>query len=208
MSFQSTVRRNFTTGFPGEIVRDGPTRAKPGRISSVSVGVDPGASTNRISRAFGWAADIPATGTTQSAMESQVAVGGAVFFGVLGHPKHYALTGTLAGGPLAASMDLPQYALGEFFDMATGLIAEMFNDTTGAKTMNFGDQVAYVKNTITALENPLALPYGALISLAPGAAAPAGFAIIPNARVINPETMSASALGALVVGYNVIQLTQ
>ncbi|WLW40818.1 hypothetical protein GNAINCEL_00036 [Serratia phage KKP 3709] len=30
--FQQTVKRNFTTGFPGDIVRDGPRRAKPGRI--------------------------------------------------------------------------------------------------------------------------------------------------------------------------------
>lgn len=208
MGFQSTVRRSYTTGFPGEIVRDGPTRAKPARIASASVGVDPGASTNRISRAFGYSGEVPATGTTQAAIEQTVTVGGDVFFGILGHPKHYALNGTLSGGPLAASMDLPQYAEGEFFDMATGLVVEMYNDTTGAKTMTFGDQVAYVKSTITALENPLALPYGALISLAPGAAAPAGFAIIPNARVINTETMAASALGALVGAYNIVQLTQ
>lgn len=207
MSFQSTVRRQYTTGFPGEIVRDGPTRAKPGRISSVTLGVDPGASTNRISRAFGWAADIPATGTTVSAMESQVSVGGPIFFGILGQPKDYALQGN-SSGSLAASLDLPQYALGEFFDMATGLVAEMFNETTGAKTMAFGDQVAYVSSAATALQNPLALPYGALISVPAGSAIPAGFVGIPNARVINPETLTASALGALVVGYNVIQLTQ
>lgn len=208
MSFQSTVRRAMTTGFPGEVVRDGPTRAKPARITSVSVGVDPGLSTNRISRAFGYSGEVPATGTTVSAIEQTVDVGGDVFFGILGHPKHYALNGTIAGGPLAASQDLPQYALGEFFDMATGLIAEMYNETAGAKTMTFGDQVAYVKKTITAPQNPLALPYGALISLAPGAAAPAGFAIIPNARVVNTETLAASALGALVLGYNIVQLTQ
>ena len=208
MSFQTTVRRQYTTGFPGEIVRDGPTRGKPARISSVSVDIDPGLSTNRISRAFGWSADIPATGSTVSAMESQVDVGAPNFFGILGHPKHYALTGTVNGGPLDASIDLPQYALGEFFDMATGMVVEMFNDTDATKTVNFGDQVAYVSNAITALENPLALPYGALISVAAGDSIPAGFVGIPNARVINPESLAASALGALVSGSNIIQLTQ
>jgi hypothetical protein len=208
MSFQKMVLRQYTTGFPGELVREGPHRAKPGRIASVSVGADPGLSTNRISRAFGWSADMAAQGSTYSAMEAQVVVGAPIFYGILGHPKHYALTGTVAGGPLAASMDLPQYAEGEFFDMASGLVVELFNETTGSKTTAFGDQIAYVSNAITTLQNTLALPYGALISVAAGAAAPAGFILIPNARVINPESLTASALGALVSGYAVAQLTQ
>src|SRR5579862_4814814 len=117
MGFQSTVYRQYNTGSPGEIVRDGPKRAKIGRISSATVGADPGASTNRVSRAFGWSSDMPATGTTYSAMEGVVAVGAPVFYGILGNPKHYALSGTTSGGSLAASMDLPQGAEGEFFDM-------------------------------------------------------------------------------------------
>jgi len=208
MSFQTTVRRQFTTGFPGEIVRDGPHRAKPARITSLTVGADPGASTNRVSRAFGWSGDMPALGSTYAVMEGTVAVGGPVFYGILGHPKHYSLSGTVSGGPLAASLDLPQYAEGEFFDMATGIVTELFNETTGAKTSAFGDQIAYVSNAITALQNTLALPYGALISVPAGSAAPAGFVLIPNARIMNPESLTASALGALVSGYTIAQLTQ
>jgi hypothetical protein len=208
MTFQTSVQRQYTTGFPGELAKDGPTRAKQGRINSVTIGNDPGASTNRISRAFGFGADIPATGTTKSEMGALVVVGAPVFYGILANPKHYALQGTSSGGTLAPSLDLPIGADGEFVDMATGLISELFNETTGAKTMNFGDQVAYVMNTITALQNPLALPYGALVSVAPGFAAPAGMVLIPNARVINPGSLAASALGALVTAYTVIQLTQ
>jgi hypothetical protein len=207
--FQTAVNRQYTTGFPGEIVRDGPTRGKMARISSATVGTDPGASTNRISRAFGWSGDMPAQGpTTYAAMEALVAVGNPVFFGILGNPKRYALSGTQAGGSLAASLDLPNGAEGEFFDMATGFIAEIFNFTTGAETVNFGDQLGYVSSAITALQNPNALPYGALVSFAAGASAPAGIVTIPNARIINPVTLAASGPGALVSTYTLVQLTQ
>lgn len=204
MGFQSSVNRQFTAGFPGEIVRNGPTRAKPARIASVTLGVDPGASTNRISRAFGWSADLAPVG----AMEGSVVVGGAAFFGILGNSKHNALQGTTAGGSLAPSLDLPQYAEGEFFDMATGIVVELFNETTGVKTVNFGDQVAFCPNTISGANNPLALPYGALIAVPAGSAAPTGFTLIPNARIQNPVSMTASALGTLVATYTIIQLTQ
>jgi hypothetical protein len=213
--FQTMVNRNYTTGFPGEIVRDGPHRGKVARIASATLGVDPGASTNRISRAFGYSGEMSALGevgtpmySTYPAMEAQVEVGAPTFFSILGNPKRYALLGTVSGGPLAASLDLPMGYEGEFFDMATGFIAELFNETTGAKTTNWGDQVAFVPTTITALQNPEALPYGALISVPAGGAAPAGMILIPNARVINAQSLTASALGALVSGYTLIQLTQ
>jgi len=206
--FQSTVNRNYTTGFPGEIVRDGPTRAKSGRINSATIGVDPGASTNRISRAFGYSADMPASGTTRPEMGALVIVGGADFYGVLGSPKHYALQGTVANGSLAASLDLPIGTEGEFFDMATGMVMEFFNEQTASKTMTFGDQIAFVPSTITTGNNPLALPYGALVSVPAGSAAPTGMILIPNARVINTATLAASAAGALVSTYSIGQLTQ
>jgi hypothetical protein len=208
MPFQQTVQRQYTTGFVGDIVRDGPKRAKPGRIASATVGTDPGASTNRIGRAFGFTADLPAQGNTRAAMANSVSVGGPVFFGLLGHPKHYALAGTTVGGSLAPTIDLPLGANAEFFDMVTGLVVELVNETTGAKTVNFGDQIAYVPNNISTGNNPLALPYGSLVAVAPGAAAPTGMILIPNARVQNPITMSASAVGAIVSGVTIGQLTQ
>lgn len=207
MTFQSKVNRNYTTGYPGEIVRDGPVRAKPGRIASLSVGTDPGASTNRVSRAFGWSADTPTTGITLAAMSPQVVVGGTPFYGIMGHPKHYVLQGTTAGGTLAPTLDLPLGYEAEFFDMVI-MVAELFNETTAAKTMNYGDGVAYVPATITAGNNPEALPYGALVSFPAGGAPAAGMIAIPNARVINPESLAASAVGALVSAYTFIQLTE
>lgn len=207
MSLQTVVNRAYTPGFAGQIVREGPKRAKIARIISATIGTDPGASTNRISRAFGYSQEIPTLGNSPVIQEAEVIVGGANFFGVLGHPQRYALYGK-SGDSLAASYDLPQGAEGEFYDMVTGLMVELFNFTTGAETANFGDPVGYVPSSITAANNPLAAPYGALVSWAAGSSAPTGVVQIPNARIVVPLSLAASAAGALVSGLTVVQLTQ
>jgi hypothetical protein len=204
--FQTKVYRNYTTGFPGEIVRDGPTRAKPARIDSATTGVDPGFSTNRISRAFGYSADNSVSGQTMGALSQTVIVGGPKFFGVLIHPKHYVLNGG-PGGSLSPSLDLPQGYEGEFCDMGI-IVAELFNESAASKTTNYGDGVAYVPSNVTVGNNAQALPFGALFSVPAGAAAPTGMVLIPNARVVNVETLAASAAGALISAYTIIQLTQ
>ena len=206
--FQASVNRNYTTGFPGDVINDGPHRAKPGRILSATLGSDPGASTNRITRAFGFSAEMPVEGLTNAAEVAEVIVGGPNFFGVLFNRLRYILNGTPAGGPLASSLDLPQGADAEFTDMVTGLVAEIFNFTTGAVTPNYGDPIGYVPSTISTANNPLALPYGALVSWAAGTSMPTGLVAIPNARLILPTSLAASAVGALVSGYTKIQLTQ
>lgn len=212
--FQQEINRNFTTGFPGDIVRAGPTRAKPARIASATVGTDPGLSTNRISRAFGYSGEQGSFGggttpqtQTYPAIVPEVIVGGAVFFGILGHPKHYALLGD-ASGSLDPSIDLPLGSNAEFFDMATGIVVQLFNETTGAKTIGYGDGLAFVPSTITTGNNPLALPYGAIVTFARGGAAPTGFVAIPNAFITTPQSLAASAVGALVLGEGVAQLTE
>ena len=211
--FQQSIQRNYTTGFPGDIVRDGPMRGKVARIESATVGTDPGASTNRITRAFGWSgeagvvgANVPG-GSTYAAEAPRVIVGGPLFFGILGHTKHYALSGT-ADGSLTAALELPVGSEGEFFDMVTGMVVELFNETGATKAIAFGDRLAYVSSAITEAQNLLELPYGALISLPSGAAVPAGFVLIPNARVMTVQSLTASAEGALVVGNAIVQLTQ
>jgi hypothetical protein len=206
--FQNKVNRNYTTGFPGEFQADGPHRGRTARIVSPTIGADPGVSTNRISRAFGYSGEIGPEGSTYSNSEHLVSVGSPRFFGILGNPKRYALQGNANAGSLAPALDLPLGEVGEFYDMATGFIAELFNETTAAKTMSYGDGVAYVPNNISAANNPEALPYGALVSVLTGQAAPTGFVLIPNARVVNTSSLAASALGALVSSYTVIQLTQ
>lgn len=208
--FQQTVGRNFTTGFPGDIVRDGPQRAKPARIVSDNTGL----SQNVISRAFGFKSDqsLPVVNgvTTQTlgAFNYEVGVGGANFYGVLGHPKHYVLKGTAAGGPLAATITLPRYTEGEFFDMVTGMVVELFNHTTGTVNVAFGWELFYVLDTADGTANPNNIPFGGIIALAPGSATPTGFGKIPNGRVINPVSLAASSPTAQVSTYTIVQLTQ
>lgn len=208
MSLQTTVNRAYTSGFAGQINIDGPKRAKAGRVNSATVGTDPAFSTNRMSRAFGYNGEVSLGGAAVGvAREALVIVGGAVFFGVLGNPNAQVLYGA-AGNALQASMDLPIGAEGEFFDMATGIVGELFNETTASKTMTVGDQVAFVLNTITGGQNLQVLPYGALVSVARGSAAPAGMQLIPNAQIANDCVIGASAVGAPVSALTTIQLTQ
>lgn len=207
--FQKTVNRQYTTGFPGDIVRDGPKRAKPARIDSTGAAPNP----NRVSRAFGWSGDQPPLGGPDGTVDYQsldglVVVGGTNFFGILGHPKHYVLNGNATDGTLGASLDLPRGAEGEFFDMVTGMVVELFNETTGVKAVVAGDLVAYMAVTASGAENPQGLPAGALFSLSPGEAVPAGAVLIPGARIQQSVSMAASAVGALVVTPVIVQLTQ
>jgi hypothetical protein len=202
---QTTVQRAYTTGFAGQLVNDGPRRAFPARITSASVGTDPAASTNRMSRAFGYSGEVAATGTTVAAREITAAVGGTSFAGILGHPQHYALYGS-NGNALTPSMDLAYGELGELFNMFTGMIVELFNETTATKAAAFDDQVAYAPNNITVANNAQAIPYGGLITVPAGSAAPTGFILIPNAKLINAFSLGASAVGAPVSGLSIIQL--
>jgi hypothetical protein len=205
MSLQTSVQRAYTTGFAGQLVNDGPRRAFAARITSATVGTDPAASTNRMSRAFGYSGEVPATGTTVAAREVTAAVGGTSFLGILGHPQHHALYGS-NGNALASSMDLPIGAEAEFFNMFTGMIVELFNETTATKAMAFDDQVAYCPSNITVGNNAQAIPYGGLISVPAGSAAPTGFLLIPNAKIINAASIGASSAGAPVSVLSIIQL--
>lgn len=204
MSLQTTVRRAYTGGFPGQIVADGPRRAKPGRIQSATIGADAAKSTNRMSRAFGYLSDYPSPGAPNegTGYVATVEVGGENFFGILGQPTSYALFGQ-PGDSLAPSMDLPIGAVGEFFDMVTGLVVEAFNETTAQKNITFGDQVAYITGA-----DPQGVPLGGIITVQAGQAAPAGATLIPNARVMTTVSIDASAAGAPKSTLVVVQLTQ
>jgi len=201
---QTTVRRALTSGFLGDLVEDGPRRARPARIASPSIN---GVSSNRLGRAFGYSGEVPLPAAAQgAAYEAQVIVGGPVFFGILGNPYSYALYGgnTVAEGALGTSQDLPFGALGEFFDMATGLCVEIFNEKDTAITNHFGDRVAY-----TTVVSPAGVPIGGLVALPPDASAPpAGYVVIPNARLVRTFDMAASPAGVPVSMLSVIQLTQ
>jgi len=206
MPFQTVVNRNFTAGFVGDIAADGPLRAKVGRIKASTFA---GATREKgavVGRAFGYVGTVPATGTTQAANVPVVEVGGKNFAGVLFHPKHYVLQGTQAGGALAPSLEVPAGTEGEFADMVI-MFASLINYTTASQTVLAGAQIAYVPSDITAENDALLLPIGALITVPEGVAIPAGYVLIKNAKVMNPVTIGASAAGALVAATTSIQLT-
>lgn len=102
--FQSTLRYDFTFGIPGEILKDGPTRSRPGFIQSSNAALN----------------IIGATAFTQAPAGGAVQAGGAagsIFAGILANPKVYPGYGTVAGGPLAPTLTLPNNVQGEFLEM-------------------------------------------------------------------------------------------
>lgn len=196
MAFQKTVNRQYTQGWIGEILNDGPIRAKPARIA------DGGAGTiNRIGRAFDIAGDVPpgkpsgsgispVDSKTVSFIEQTVKVGGAGFFGILGIPKHYALYGTstpVSGeqpGPLAPSIDLPDDVEGEFLDMAIMCVA-LANGGAADGPIPYNSKIYYAIGTSggTGCITPTAADLGRLFAFPAGVTPSADFELIPNTKL-------------------------
>lgn len=115
MTFQSTVNFRYTTGFVGEAQADVPTKARPWRLSAQT------AVPNTVGKAFTYSADAVPVQGNQGSMTATVGGTGA-FAGILIHPKHYALYGTAAGGPLAPTLDLPPSSEVELLTMGNVIV--------------------------------------------------------------------------------------
>lgn len=139
MSFQKTVARQYVQGFVGEIAADGPLRAKAGILAAPALATN----VNRIGRAFGFSADLPAmgNGAVTPATGAIVQLGGANYYGILGIPKNYALYGD-ASGPLGASYDLPAGTTAELIDMAI-MTLSVANGSDTTQNLSYGAQVYY-----------------------------------------------------------------
>lgn len=209
MAFQKTVNRNFTTGFPGEIVRDGPTRAKAVRISALSALLKSNARYhgNVVGRVYGYTGEVPSTGTTLAALAPTVAIGGAVYAGLLINPKHYALQGNSVDGPLGASLAVPDGIEGEVADMSI-VIAEVFNIALTSATIDQSFAVGYIPNSVVDATETTGIPFGALVAAAtPAALVALGGIVITGAKILNTITLAGSAPGAPVAGLTIVQLT-
>lgn len=154
--FQTTVRRNQTTGLVGEFSRQGPTRALPFRLASGD------ASANIFGRVF----------THVTNQDEEVQAGGTgAFAGFLVSPKEHALRGTVSGGTLAASLTLPNNEIVQISDMGY-IYVEIQN------AANQGDQLEYS----TGVDGDA----GQLFAIARTATTPsADRAFVPNARILN-----------------------
>lgn len=167
--YQSSVPSKLAFGFPGELYKGGTLRARPGIINSAGTSVP-----NYVGYAY----------TKVAGSDGYCTIGGtpgedAPFFGILANPKVYPLRGTTAGGTLAPSLALPQYATGEFVYMTTGLIVNL------AAAGNEGDFVDFV------------IASGALTPRASTSGSPAsGNANVPGA-VVKFYSITAAGLGVV-----------
>ena len=167
MAFQTTIQFRYTEGFVGEIIADGPVRARTWRLNSQIV------LPNTVGFAYTFVSD--ATGPINSGNQGTgiVVVGNTgVFAGIAVMPKTLTLNGTAAGGSLAPSYNMLPDTKCELLDMGKIVV----NLTTAANTYGLG--VYYVTAT------------GALGA---GTAA-AGQVQIPNAKVISNTTQAGRAV--------------
>ena len=112
MPFQSLVRLVQTTGIIGEIIFDGPHRARPLNLNSG------GATPNTVGKAF----------TFDATVDDEAgagAIGAGAFAGILINPKHYALYGS----SLTPSLDLPDNTNAELLSMGTIIVSLLTVDT-------------------------------------------------------------------------------
>jgi hypothetical protein len=123
---------------------------------------------------------VGATVFTQANSGGTFGAGGAgIFVGILANPKVYASVGNATQGPLGATMTLPNNVQGEFL-----IMGEICVSVPAA--CNIGDVLTY--NTTT----------GAIGTVPPGTAAPAGFALVPNAVIEKfPQTGAGLAVARL-----------
>ena len=165
MAFQTAIQFRYTEGFVGEIIADGPVRARTWRLNSQLV------LPNTVGFAYTFESD--AAGTAGNQGTGIVVVGGpGVFAGIAVMPKTLTLNGTAAGGSLAPSYNMLPDTKCELLDMGKIVV----NLTTTANTYGLG--VYYVTAT------------GALGA---GTAA-AGQVQIPNAKVISNTTQAGRAV--------------
>ena len=164
MTFQSLVRLVQTVGIIGEIIFGGPHRVRPLNLNSG------GATPNTVGKAFTFDATVDDEAGAGS-------IGAGAFAGILVSPKHYALNGTVAGGSLAPTLDLPDNTNAELMSMGTIIV-----DLTIVGTGKIGEPIFYVDAT------------GALGS---GTAA-AGQTQITNAK-IDRENISGAGLAIITL---------
>ena len=124
MTFQGSINYDYGFGIPGEIVRDGPLRARTGYINSATP------ANNVFGRVFTLNADGKTVG----------AGGTGTVWGILANPKQHVSFGTAALGPLAPSFVLANNVVADFAEFAK-IVAAL----TGTKAATPGLQVQYLQ---------------------------------------------------------------
>src|SRR4051794_32918030 len=125
--FQQSVAAVMSAGVVGEPFKGSVWRCQPCVIYTVGT-----TNPNEVGRAF-----TQTLGVDQHCGVGGVIAEGVPFYGILCNPKEYVNLGTVAGGTLAPSLSLPQYAKGSFCKNTNG----MFVPFQGAG--NVGDFVDF-----------------------------------------------------------------
>lgn len=177
--FQSTVNIFNALGIVGDIAFDGPNRATAANLQSSGM-------PNIIGYAYTYTSggNPDPSGAAGNAPVATVGGTGA-FAGILCNPKEYPLRGTTAGGPLAASLVLPDYSIGDLLFMG-----EIFVNLPGSA--NVDDIVTY---------DPLT---GALNSITPQtqftASIAAGGASTPDVMTVTAVAKGQLSVGQMISG--------
>lgn len=174
--FQQAVNIYNPIGYPGDVAFDGPMRAAPYNLVSTP-------NANTVGNAFtvtsganpDTAAGSPVAGTARAG-------GTGVFAGILMNSKEYALYGSSALNPLAASLNLPENTIGSLMTMGY-----LFVNLPGPA--NIGDLVTYDTTT------------GALNSIAPKATGTGS--ITTTVLTVSAVTAGQFSIGQQITGPNV-----
>lgn len=192
MPFQSTINIEQGFGVIGEILFDGPLRAKPGVLKGTAANIVVG-------RAF-----------TIDAADGQFQPGGTgVFGGILGNPKALASVGTSAGGPLAPTLTVPAGQIGEFVTMGYVVVSL-------ATAANQGDKVTFSQSTgalsalspLTSFTGSIATTTLTVTALATGSAPIEVGQIISGANVTPGTVITALGTGTGGTGTYTVSVSQ
>lgn len=174
---QTSVTIFNALGIPGDLAFDGPYRARSYNLFSSGV-------PNVIGYAYTVTSGAAPNPDAAAGNAGVAKVGGTgVFAGILVNPKEYPLRGTVAGGPLAASLVLPDYAIGDLV-----IMGELFVNLPGPA--NVGDLITY---------DPLT---GALNSIVPTTTFTASIAA-GGASTPDVMTVTAVSAGQLSIGQQI-----
>lgn len=173
---QTSVTVFNALGIPGDLAYDGPIRA--GSYNLYSAGTP-----NVVGYAYTITDGANPNPSAAAGNAGNAQVGGSgVFAGILINPKEYPLRGTTTGGPLAPSLILPDYAIGDLLTMG-----EIFVNLPGGADV--GDLVTY---------DPLT---GALNSIVPTAIFTGS--ISTTTLTVTALTQGRIAVGQKITGANV-----
>ena len=161
MAFQTTSNFFTAIGVPGSLATITPDPRVVSRIV-YSAGT---------ANTFGFAYTESTAGDVQ--LDNTVQVGGTgVFAGILVQPKSVATFGTTAGGTLAPTLNLPDYAAGELLQFGSVFVAlpnssalgdlVTYNTTTGAIAGTFAPTASFTASQATTVLTVSAITSGNL----------------------------------------------